>query len=79
MSRKRAQRERDQPAVPGRRRVDGHPLITVATVFLVLGVVWGAVALGSQLGGVNEGQTSDPFEGRKTRRSMFEGSLLDPR
>ncbi len=45
--------------------VDGSTialLITVTTVFLVLGVVWGAVALGSQLDGVNEGQTSDPFE-----------------
>ena len=45
--------------------VDGSTialLITVVTVFLVLGVVWGAVALGSQLDGVNEGQTSDPFE-----------------
>jgi type IV secretory pathway TraG/TraD family ATPase VirD4 len=45
--------------------VDGSTialLITVVTVFLGLGVVWGAVALGSQLDGVNEGQTSDPFE-----------------
>ncbi|MFI8634234.1 type IV secretory system conjugative DNA transfer family protein [Microbacterium sp. NPDC077663] len=45
--------------------VDGSTialLIAVVTVFLVLGVVWGAVALGSQLDGVNEGQTSDPFE-----------------
>lgn len=45
--------------------VDGSTialLITLVTVFLVLGVVWGAVALGSQLDGVNEGQTSDPFE-----------------
>ncbi len=36
--------------------------IAVVTVFLVLGVVWGAVALGSQLDGVNEGQTADPLE-----------------
>lgn len=45
--------------------VDGSTialLIAVVTVFLVLGVVWGAVALGSQLDGVNEGKTSDPFE-----------------
>lgn len=45
--------------------VDGSTialLITLVIAFLVLGVVWGAVALGSHLDGVNEGQTSDPFK-----------------
>lgn len=37
-------------------------LIAVVAAFAVLGSVWGAVALGSQLEGVNEGRTADPFE-----------------
>lgn len=37
-------------------------LVTVIAVFVMLGAVWGAVAWGSQLDGVNAGQTGDPFE-----------------
>ena len=37
-------------------------LIAVVSAFVLLGSIWGAVALGSQLDGVNEGNTSDPFE-----------------
>lgn len=45
--------------------VDGSTialLVAVIAAFVVLGSVWGAVAFGSQLDGVNEGRTSDPFE-----------------
>ncbi len=45
--------------------VDGSTialLIAVIAVLVILGSVWVAVALGSQLDGVNEGRTSDPFE-----------------
>src|SRR3546814_1146040 len=37
-------------------------LVTVVAAFVLLGSVWAAVALGSQLDGVNQGRTADPFE-----------------
>lgn len=37
-------------------------LVTVVAAFVLLGSLWGSVALGSQLEGVNEGRTADPFE-----------------
>jgi hypothetical protein len=45
--------------------VDGSSialLVAVLAVFIVLGSVWGAVALGSRLDGVNKGRVGDPFE-----------------
>lgn len=37
-------------------------LVAVLLVVAVLGSTWAAVALGSRLDGLNEGQTSDPYE-----------------
>src|SRR3546814_16249316 len=45
--------------------IDGSTIammVTVAAAFVLLGSVWAAVALGSQLDGVNQGRTADPSE-----------------
>lgn len=48
------------PSIPGG---GGAVLLAaVLAVFVVLGSVWGAVALGSRLEGVNKGRVGDPFE-----------------
>ena len=49
----------------GQGGLDGSTIalaVGVGVALVVLGTVWGAVALGSQLDGVNAGATGDPFE-----------------
>lgn len=49
----------------GQGGLDGSTIalaVGVGVAIVVLGTVWGAVALGSQLDGVNAGATGDPFE-----------------
>lgn len=59
--------------------VDGSTivlLVTVIAAFVALGSVWAAVAFGSQLEGVNQGRTADPFD---VFFGVLRGTVIWPR